>query len=94
MTMAAETIGRCKCPLCGSVKAKLSLAKSGLPVLTCNGCNTQSFARSERSDDLMRALLVREEPAPEPAPPVPAPAPEIKPAPAAPAKPAWGLGAF
>lgn len=94
--MAAELIGRCKCPLCGSGKAKLTLAKSGLPVLTCNGCNTQMFARSDRSDELMRAHIVKDAeplpaptaaparepaPAPVPAPPKPAPAPTPKPAP-------------
>ena len=90
--MAAETIGRCKCPLCGSDKARLSLAKSGLPVLTCNGCNTQAFARSDRSDELMRRLIVTElapAKAPAAAPAQPAPA-----TPPAKAKPLWGIGAF
>lgn len=56
--MAAELIGRCRCPLCRNDKARLSLAKSGLPVITCNGCNFQGFARSDRSDDRLRELLL------------------------------------
>jgi len=93
--MAAELIGLCKCPLCGSTKAKLTLAKSGLPVLTCNGCNTQMFARSDRSDDLMRGLILApREPAP--APPEPAPEPDHPEPrnPDNPQKPSWGIGAF
>lgn len=76
--MAAETIGRCTCPLCRSDRARLSLAKSGLPVITCNACNFQGFARSDRSDAALRSLLVNESsaaPAPAPAPAAPAPAP-------------------
>jgi hypothetical protein len=99
--MAAELIGRCRCPLCRSDKARLSLAKSGLPVITCNGCNFQGFARSDRSDELLRGLIVAAPAqAPEPAPlpvdkPPAAPAPELPPAPPPkPAKPSWGLGAF
>lgn len=81
--MAAESIGPARCPFCGS-RARLSLAKSQLPVLTCNGCQTQSFARSDRSDGLFRALLITAAPAPEPAPdPAPAPTPAPTPAPAA-----------
>lgn len=79
--MAAELIGRCRCPLCNSDKARLTLAKSQLGVITCNACNFQGFARSDRSDELLRARVVND-PAPQPAP-QPAPAPETKPAPAA-----------
>lgn len=92
--MAAELIGRCRCPLCSGT-ARLSLAKTGLAVVTCNGCNFQGFARSDNSDARLRALVVREpaapapEPAPEPAPAPPAPVP-----PAPPPKPAWGIGSF
>lgn len=100
--MAAELIGRCKCPLCNSDKARLTLAKSQLAVITCNGCNFQGFARSDRSDELLRARLVADpapqpepKPAPEPKPtptaPKPQPEPEPKPAPAAPARSPFGL---
>lgn len=95
--MAAELIGRCRCPLCRSDKARLSLAKSQLTVLTCNGCNLQMFARSSSSDELMRALLLPAEPAPAPAPePAPSAKPATLPAPApapaaAAAAPSWGF---
>lgn len=82
--MAAELIGRCRCPVCGGDKARLTLAKSRLSVLTCNGCNFQGFARSDRSDEKLRALLIAEPKAPEALPPEPEPAP----APAAPPVPA------
>lgn len=86
--------------MCKSDKARLTLAKSRLSVLTCNGCNFQGFARSDKSDELLRARLIPEgslaAPAPEPVretPPAPvrtAPAPINPPAPArtAPAEPA------
>jgi hypothetical protein len=96
--VAADLIGRCRCPVCGGDKARLSLAKSRLVVLTCNGCNFQGFARSDRSDEKLRALLVDPvrtgdpEPAPTPepvrtAPPVPAP---VQPPPAPAPAMAWG----
>ncbi len=93
--MAAELIGRSRCPLCSSDKARLSLSKRGLSCLTCDGCNLQVFARSDNSDTRLRALVIREpavpapEPAPEPAPAPPAPVP-----PPPPPKPAWGFGSF
>jgi hypothetical protein len=86
--VAAEKIGRCRCPVCKSDRASLTLAKSRLSVLTCNGCNFQGFARSDKSDELLRARLIPEgSPAPEPVretPPVPVrtgPAPINPPAP-------------
>jgi len=94
--MAAELIGRCRCPLCGSDKARLSLAKSQLAVMTCNGCNCQLFARSDISDGKLRQLLATE-PATPPAPPPPGPEPAKPATPPAPpppppaAAPGWGL---
>ncbi len=82
--MAAELIGPARCPLC-SGRARLSLAKSKLTVLTCNGCNCQIFARSDRSDEALRARLLPADKDPAPAAPVPAPA---APAPAPAATPA------
>lgn len=80
--MASELIGRCRCPVCHSTEtATLTLAKSGLPVLTCIGpkCKLQLFARGEGSDLLLRALLLPAEADEAPAAPVhtapPAPAP-------------------
>jgi hypothetical protein len=90
--VAAEQIGRCKCPVCSSTKAKLSLAKSQLCVITCNSCNFQGFARSDRSDELLRALMVSEAPADPPAgAPTPAPVVTAPPAPAPGEQPTWGI---
>lgn len=91
--MAAELIGLARCPVpnCGSDRARLTLAKNGLTVITCNACNFQGFSRSDRSDSGLRSLLVKQ-PAPA-APPAPVSAPA--PAPAAAqqaARPmAWGV---
>jgi len=83
--MAAELIGRCKCPICGSDKARLTLAKSLLSVLTCNGCNFQGFARSDRADEKLRGLLIAEpKPDQQPAAVPAAPAPQAAPAAVAP----------
>jgi len=61
--VAAELIGPCRCPLCGG-KARLTLAKSQLAVITCNGCNFQGFARSDRSDELLRGMRLAVDAAP------------------------------
>lgn len=99
---AREQIGRCKCPVCGSTRASLRLSAKQLSYLTCNACNFQGFARSDASDEKLRALLVAEptpaaEPAPETAPtPEPvrtnvAPAPEpVRTA----ERPSWGFGSW
>lgn len=82
----SERLGVGHCPWCGGTKATYTLSKSGLAVHTCNGCNSQSFARSATSDELFRSHIKPEAPpAPAPAdlPPAPVPAPE--PAPPAPA---------
>ncbi len=55
--MTTNVIGPARCPLCSGT-ARLSLAKTGLVVLTMNCCNAQLFARSDRSDTLMRGLLL------------------------------------
>lgn len=83
-------LGTGRCPVCGSVKARYTLSAKQLAVITCNACNFQGFARSEHSDEKLRALITPEAaPAPAPAadqpppaapvvatpPPAPAPAP-------------------
>lgn len=74
--MAESTrIGLGSCPVCASPKAHFTVSKKQLVCVTCNGCNFQGFARSDRSDELLRARL---------APAVAEPAP-VQPAPAAPA---------
>lgn len=82
--MAAVKIGKARCPLCGGV-ASVSLSKSQLPVLTMNCCQAQLFTRSDRSDMLVRGLMLPSEaPTPAPAPEKTAVAP-LAPKPAAPA---------
>lgn len=75
----AELIGNCSCPLCGNNKARVKLSKAQLAVLTCNSCNCQLFARSDRSDELVRKLIKIEQP---PAPPAAKPDDEPAPKPA------------
>lgn len=96
--MAGALIGMARCPFCGA-RARLTLAKTDLPVLTCSACIVQCFARSDRSDLAFRALLLPEgapapvassapaptaTAAPPPPPPSPAPAP-------APRRMGWGV---
>lgn len=98
----AELIGRGRCPLpgCGSMKARYSLSAKQLVCVTCDRCNSQVFARSETSDELLRNVLGATTPAPAPetatAPAAPAPAPAIEttpaPTPAPPQKSSgWGF---
>lgn len=71
-------IGNCTCPLCRGV-AEVGLSeKSQLVYLVCNCCNIQLFARSGRSDDMVRQLLL---------PPKADPAPVADVKPSAPATP-------
>lgn len=85
-------LGTGRCPVCGSVKARYTLSAKQLAVITCNACNFQGFARSEHSDEKLRALITPEAaPAPPPAPaadPSPAPTPAPVPAPPPPPAPA------
>lgn len=75
-----ELIGAARC-ICGSDKAKLSLSgKSKLVYLTCSACQLQIFARSGRSDEALRGLLVDK------APPAPAAKPKDDAPPPPPAK--------
>lgn len=57
--MAAESarIGLGSCPVCASPKAHYTLSKKGLVCVTCNSCNFQGFARSERSDEILRGHI-------------------------------------
>lgn len=85
-------LGTGRCPVCGSVKARYTLSAKQLAVITCNACNFQGFARSEHSDEKLRALITPEAaPAPPPDPaadPSPAPTPAPVPAPPPPPAPA------
>lgn len=95
MSARENEIGPCRCPLCGSTRARLRVSGKQLAYVVCNSCNAQLFARSERSDELARALHVAE-PAPAAAPDDAPPPPPSAPAPAAPSttddKPAMGWG--
>lgn len=82
-------LGTGRCPVCGSIKARFTLSAKQLAVITCNACNFQGFARSEHSDEKLRALISPEpSAAPAPAPvadppaaaPAPTPAPQPEPA--------------
>ena len=53
-----NALGAARCPCCDSRRAALRLSAKGLAYLVCNTCNVQIFARSERSDDLLRDLLI------------------------------------
>lgn len=90
--MAASTPkGRGHCPVCNSARARFGITSKGLLCCTCDACNCQVFARSDRSDELMQARIVAEPAAPIAAPAAPAPA---APAPAAPVPkraPSWGM---
>ena len=95
--MAGNLIGMARCPFCGC-RARLTLAKTELPVLTCSACIVQAFARSERSDLAFRALLIANEPAPAPTPtaaaapaPAAAPAAAPEPPPAPRRRMGWGM---
>jgi hypothetical protein len=72
-TSRAEKIGNCLCPLCRSM-ARVSLSKTGMPVITCQACHTQIFARSSHSDLLVRSMLIKQQAADLPAAPGAAPA--------------------
>ncbi|MDN3923337.1 hypothetical protein [Roseateles violae] len=102
MQARENELGHCRCPVCSSSRARLRLSAKQLVYVVCDACNSQTFARSDRSDEKLRALLIAEpaEAAPpgqtappaEPAPiePTPTPAPRAAaptPQPVAPAAP-------
>ena len=88
--MAAEIIGRCTCPVCGSDKASLRLSAKQLSYLHCNSCHLQAFARSDHSDGKLRSLLIADAPS-TPAVAIVVPATSPMPPPAAPKRSGWGL---
>lgn len=86
----AGLIGHGRCPIgCGSTKARYSHSTKDLVVVTCNACNFQGFARSDRSDELLRANIAPE--ADPPPPPAATPAPPPAPTQAPKEKPGWGV---
>lgn len=88
----AKTIGAGRCPCCGSTKARYTVSKSQLAVVTCNACNFQGFSRSDRSDEMLRANIIAQPAQAEPTPaPTPAKQETPAPAPAAKKSPSWGM---
>lgn len=71
--MAAESnrIGLGSCPVCASPKAHYTVSKKQLVCVTCNSCNFQGFARSDRSDELLRAKIIPAQPPESVSPPTP-----------------------
>ena len=91
--MAAQQLGRGRCPLCGDEQARVSLSKNNLAVMTCMApaCGMQLFTRGEGADEKIRDRIVTTT-EPPPAPPAPAPEPTAKPAPAPKETPfRWGI---
>lgn len=54
----SSRIGLGSCPVCKSPKAHYTLSKKNLVCVTCNACNFQGFARSDRSDEILRQNIV------------------------------------
>lgn len=55
----APRLGFGRCPIgCGCRKAVYALSVKGLAFGYCNLCNTQVFARSARSDEVLRANII------------------------------------
>lgn len=77
----AEFIGQGACPVCRSPKARYSVSSKQLAVVTCNACNFQGFARSDRSDEILRQNIAPATPPADPVPPAPAPGDPPAPAP-------------
>lgn len=54
---SAQQIGRGICPVCEHDKARFAVSVKNLVCMTCDSCNTQIFARSDRSDELLRKRI-------------------------------------
>lgn len=93
-----KLIGHGVCPVCTNTKARFTVSKKMLACMTCNACNIQIFARSDSSDEKLRAFIKPAAPAAEPTPaPAPAPAadlPAVEPVKPETKKsgPSWGMG--
>lgn len=62
MAASEREIGRCTCPVCKSDRARLRVSAKQLAYVVCNTCNAQVFGRSDRSDEALRALHIKEAP--------------------------------
>lgn len=92
---ARDVLGQCSCPVCSSDRASARLSAKGLAYVVCDACNSQVFARSGKSDQLLRDRIKAQSKPADPAPnPVPAadPTPAPQPAPPEPArKSSWSI---
>lgn len=52
-------IGKGSCPCCGSQSAIFKVSSKQLAYVTCNACNFQGFARSDRSDEKLRERIAK-----------------------------------
>lgn len=72
MAAARENeIGRARCPICSTDRARLRVSGKSLAYICCDTCNVQVFARSDRSDEKLRALHIKEAAPADERPPVP-----------------------
>lgn len=55
--MSDKTIGHIDCNVCGSGRAHVRIAKTQLAYVVCARCNSQTFARSDLSDTLIRSRM-------------------------------------
>lgn len=55
-------IGKGACPCCGSYTAVFKVSSKQLAYVTCNACNFQGFARSDRSDEKLRERIAKPAP--------------------------------
>lgn len=62
MAASEREIGRCTCPVCRSPRASLRVSVKNLAYVVCNTCNTQIFGRSDRADEALRAMHIKEAP--------------------------------
>jgi hypothetical protein len=97
MANTENFIGQGVCPVCGSVKARFTVSKKQLACMACNTCNSQIFARSDYSDEKLRACIRTASPTavvdtPPPARSAPPLAAPPDPAPSAPAAAKKGFG--
>lgn len=53
-----KRIGKARCPLCGSEGADVGVNVKGRAYIVASCCGSQTFARSAKSDGIIRGLIV------------------------------------
>lgn len=82
----ARLLGHRNCPVCGWESARaIETQKAGRPMLYCDRCESQIFARGERAAGILTKGI-------RPLDDAPAPVPEPSPAPTRPEKPRRAAG--